>query len=75
MTCLQVDRALADLVLGMLQLDAMRRLTAAAALLHPFFDAVSPMRALMQVRLHCICPVHRCWTPALYNRSALFLSV
>jgi hypothetical protein len=46
---LQVDRGLADLVMGMLRLDASQRLTAAAALLHPFFDAVSPMRALMQV--------------------------
>ncbi|KAK9918761.1 hypothetical protein WJX75_006665 [Coccomyxa subellipsoidea] len=47
----KVDRGLADLVMGMLQLDASQRLTAAAALLHPFFDAVSPMRALMQATL------------------------
>ncbi len=40
---------MADVVMGMLQYDPTQRLTAAAALLHPFFDAISPVRALMQV--------------------------
>ncbi|CAL8471251.1 g10793 [Coccomyxa elongata] len=44
----KVDRNLADVVMGMLQYDPAQRLTAAAALLHPFFDAISPVRALMQ---------------------------
>ena len=46
----QVDVQLARLVLGLLAYDPSARLSAAAALAHPFFDAVSPARHLLQVR-------------------------
>ncbi|KAL4854275.1 Serine/threonine-protein kinase AFC3 [Chlorella vulgaris] len=41
-----VDAQLANLVIGLLQYDPARRLTAHQALLHPFFDALCPMRAV-----------------------------
>jgi serine/threonine protein kinase len=47
--CAQVDASLAHLIQLLLEYDADMRLSAAAALLHPFFDALSPMRALAQV--------------------------
>ena len=52
--CAQVDASLAQLILRLLDCDAHRRLSAAAALLHPFFDALSPMRALAQVPLNLL---------------------
>ena len=51
-SCVQVDRNLGNVVMGMLQYDPTQRLTAAAALLHPFFDAISAMRDIMQVLLN-----------------------
>lgn len=57
----QVDRALADLVLSLLRVDPAQRLAACDALVHPFFDAISPMRTLMQV------PYPPCPPIALHN--------
>ena len=50
--CAQVDHALADLILKLLCWDPAKRLSTIDALLHPFFDALSPMRHLLQVRAH-----------------------
>lgn len=47
--CVQVDHALADLILKLLCWDPSQRLSTIDALLHPFFDALSPMRHLLQV--------------------------
>ena len=45
----QVDHALADLILKLLCWDPANRLSTIDALLHPFFDALHPMRHLLQV--------------------------
>ena len=45
-----MDASLAHMVLQLLDYDPGKRLTAAAALMHPFFDALSPTRTLAQVR-------------------------
>ncbi len=48
----QVDQAMADLILKLLCWDPAKRLSTIDALLHPFFDALSPVRHLLQVREH-----------------------
>ena len=45
----QVDIALCDLILKLLCWDPAKRLSAIDALLHPFFDGLSPLRHLLQV--------------------------
>ena len=46
----QVDSALCDLILQLLCWEPMKRLSTLDALLHPFFDALSPVRYLLQVQ-------------------------
>ena len=53
--CVQVDRALADIILKLLCWEPSKRLSTIDALLHPFFDALSPVRHLLQV-----CELGRC---------------
>ena len=53
----QVDSALCDLILQLLCWDPAKRLSTADALLHPFFDALSPVRYLLQV-LHLMTSSH-----------------
>ena len=45
----QVDIALCDLILKLLCWEPVKRLSAMDALLHPFFDDLSPLRHLLQV--------------------------
>ncbi len=47
---MQVDLALCDLVLKLLCWDPDKRLSTIDALLHPFFDVMSPVRHLLQVQ-------------------------
>ena len=47
---MQVDIALCDLVLKLLCWDPTKRLSTIDALLHPFFDVMSPLRHLLQVQ-------------------------
>ena len=46
----QVDIALCDLILQLLCWEPVKRLSTVDALLHPFFDALSPVRYLLQVQ-------------------------
>ena len=65
----QVDSALCDLILQLLSWNPAKRLSTVDALLHPFFDALSPVRHLLQVQ-HLMTPSH-----ALEQHATAQLSV